>query len=476
MNSAPRPPASRPTRRIAAALGLALAGSAVAAWVLRRAPESVPAQKTVSVPSGSAVPVTLIVSGDTAGWIVPCGCTSNQSGGMLRRGTFVAEERARGEVIVVDAGGAPGGTSAYQRTRFEAILQGEIALGLAAHNLGAPEAALGADYLRDVARRLDVPFVSANVRDAAGKLIAEPCRIVQAGGSRIALVGVLSSRIGISGCRVDDPQAAVLSALEQHRGQYDWAVVLAYLPEPELRAFAAAVPEAHAVVGGPTGQSIAPERSGASLIASATNKGKFLVALSVPVGSSRLPWEGRVVEMSAKFADAPAQQEIVRAFRKGLAVRDFSAPETGFAPTTTAAAPADFRVAGSQACAACHADDCEVWQASAHARAWQTLVKAESQVDPECQRCHSTGYGLPGGFESIARSAARMGVGCESCHGPSLAHVRKPTKSKPPFIARDECRSCHDRENSPEFEFDAYWSQIVHGGKPTTSAVPPSEE
>src|SRR5262245_40266390 len=61
--------------------------------------------------AGSGSPVTVVISGDTAGWIVPCGCTSNQSGGLPRRGTLVAECRSRGPVIVADAGGAPGGTS-----------------------------------------------------------------------------------------------------------------------------------------------------------------------------------------------------------------------------------------------------------------------------------------------------------------------------------------------------------------------------
>src|SRR6516225_2088203 len=38
-------------------------------------------------------PGVIIISGDTAGWIVPCGCTANQSGGLLRRGTMVAKLR-----------------------------------------------------------------------------------------------------------------------------------------------------------------------------------------------------------------------------------------------------------------------------------------------------------------------------------------------------------------------------------------------
>src|SRR5438093_12953258 len=109
------PPAERQPRRTsrlwAAALGLALAGFGAAGWwaMKRPAPES-----------GAGRPVTLVVSGDSAGWIVPCGCTSNQSGGLLRRGTFINNLRAHGDVILADAGGAPGGTSAYQRVKFEA--------------------------------------------------------------------------------------------------------------------------------------------------------------------------------------------------------------------------------------------------------------------------------------------------------------------------------------------------------------------
>jgi hypothetical protein len=83
-------------------------------------------------------------------------------------------------------------------------------------------------------------------------------------------------------------------------------------------------------------------------------------------------------------------------------------------------------------------------------------------VDSYCQQCHTTGYGLPGGFESAGGSAALRSVGCESCHGPSQAHVRNP-KLHTPFAARDQCQSCHDHENSPQFNYAAYWPRIEHG-------------
>src|SRR5260370_27929813 len=56
---------------------------------------------------------SLVVTGDTDGWIVPCGCTSNQSGGLLRRGSYVSRilEREGGSaagLVLADVGGAPG--------------------------------------------------------------------------------------------------------------------------------------------------------------------------------------------------------------------------------------------------------------------------------------------------------------------------------------------------------------------------------
>src|SRR5262245_34937046 len=55
-------------------------------------------------PAG-AKPLELVVSADTAGFIIPCGCTSNQSGGLPRRATYVSALRENADVVVLDAGG-----------------------------------------------------------------------------------------------------------------------------------------------------------------------------------------------------------------------------------------------------------------------------------------------------------------------------------------------------------------------------------
>jgi hypothetical protein len=422
--------------------------------------------------AGSSRPVKLVVSGDTAGWLTPCGCTSNQSGGLLRRGTYLAQLGQSADVVYADAGGAAAGESDYQKVKFEAILAGERKMGLAAHNVGRSEAAFGADYLRDVARRMGAPLVSANLRDADGRPVAEAVRIVTAGGRRIAITGVCSPGLAAGGLKADDPRQAVLAAAGGAKGRYDALVVLAYLPPEELEALAASLPEADAVVGGPTGQAVAPRPVGPTLLAAATNKGKFLVELDAPAppaagGSSQARWDGKIVEMSASLADQEAQRQGVQTYLAELGRRDFTAKQTGLVAPLPPGTPADYRVAGSASCVKCHAEDHAAWEQSKHAHAWQTLSAPAANgfhVDPFCQQCHTTGYGLPGGFESRAATPGLVSVGCDNCHGPSAAHAARP-QVHTPFAAADQCTRCHDHENSPKFEYNEYWGRIRHGKK-----------
>ena len=109
-------------------------------------------------------PIAIVVSGDTAGWIVPCGCTTNQSGGLPRRATYVRELAKEHDVLVLDAGGAPGGMSPYRAaSSSRRSSPARRSSASAAHNVGAAEAALGAEALRQLAGKS--PLVSTNLRD-----------------------------------------------------------------------------------------------------------------------------------------------------------------------------------------------------------------------------------------------------------------------------------------------------------------------
>lgn len=413
--------------------------------------------------------LSVVVSGDTAGWIAPCGCSSNQSGGLARRATYLKELRQERAVIAADVGGAVRGDSPYDRLKLDTILSGERLIGTAAHNIGAAEAQFGPDHLRRLAS-VGVPLLSANVRDRSGRPVGEPLRIVVAEGRRIALVGVLSERYATPALDVAPPRQAVLDALRAASERYDAVIVLAYVPEDELRLLAAGLPEVDAIVGGPTGQPLAPRRMGPTLLASATNEGKFLVRLDAPDAGQSDAWSGLIAELTERFADDPEQTVNLAEFRKSLAREDFSPRQTSFVEPLPRDLPKGFAVAGTASCQTCHEEESRRWRQSRHAAAWASLKKTGSQADPACQRCHTTGYGAPGGFSSIKDERPlrdRVQVGCESCHGPSQGHTAEPAVHTSYFArAKDLCTGCHDRENSPKFDYDKYWKLIMHGKKP----------
>ena len=76
---------------------------------------------------------------------------------------------------------------------------------------------------------------------------------------------------------------------------------------------------------------------------------------------------------------------------------------------------------GEKKCKKCHIKDHKTWADTKHAEAFSYL-NAEQQKDPECVKCHTTGYGK-GGFVSVAESEDLQNVQCEQCHGPGGEHV-----------------------------------------------------
>ena len=102
---------------------------------------------------------------------------------------------------------------------------------------------------------------------------------------------------------------------------------------------------------------------------------------------------------------------------------------------------------GSNKCKSCHMDAYKVWAASDHAKATKTLedekLPSNRHYDPECMKCHTTGFQHPGGYNDLVTDLAAWpkadkpapddlkehntrlrNIGCESCHGPASEHVK----------------------------------------------------
>lgn len=415
-----------------------------------------------------------MVSGDTAGWITPCGCAANQSGGLARRASLLNRQRQQRAMIYVDAGGTASGDSEYHLLKLHAVLQGMQQMGLAAHNLGASETALTAAQLADLSNQTGVTWISANLTNANNPSASsanspfQSHRMLTHGAAKVAVIGVVDPKL-VQGAHWNarDPKAAILQVLQ--RVEADVVVVLAYFDEPGLRELAEGLPEVHLVIGGPTGQALQPTQVGTVTIAAATNKGKFLARTVFHAEKSQ--WslaEAGISEVVSTLDENEDQKQNLEQFYAELARRDLTVERAGLSEWLHRDQSSS-RIAGSASCLACHPKDHAAWAASRHHHAWEVLQARRAHFDSYCQQCHTTGYGMAGGFVNVAQSRDLVGVGCENCHGPSAAHVADP-KQKTPFLARDQCIRCHDHENSPQFQWEIYWPKIQHGR--TLSASP----
>jgi hypothetical protein len=117
------------------------------------------------------------------------------------------------------------------------------------------------------------------------------------------------------------------------------------------------------------------------------------------------------------------------------------------------------RYLGVENCRGCHVSQYEQWRKTAHARSYETLVVQRKTEEKECVSCHVTGFGEPTGFTAELEGPDLGNVGCETCHGMGTEHARGEGAVQ---ITETMCLSCHDAQNSPDFEYAEYLKAVVH--------------
>ena len=189
-----------------------------------------------------------------------------------------------------------------------------------------------------------------------------------------------------------------------------------------------------------------------------------LAAAPPPEPAGKNVFSVRFIPIEASFPALPEAVELVTAYDRDVGQinlqwakengKDCPPPEKG-----------QSGYAGNAACLECHEEAFPVWNTSKHAEAYPTLEKIGKNHHLDCIGCHVTGWQQPGGTCRIDNVTGRDHVGCESCHGPGAVHAADASddnigKGNEP----KSCIGCHDKENSPHFEFDAYVAKILGPG------------
>ncbi|HEV3031115.1 MAG TPA: multiheme c-type cytochrome [Polyangia bacterium] len=453
------------------------------------------------------------------------------SGGLARRATIVDRARvAAGGVVQVDAGDflplptdeprdavAPAPKDAPRW--LDLVLAGYRRLGVDAVTLGERELGsvhAGLDPKR-LAKRLaaaHVPVVLANLTDRKHASVFPASAIVDAGGVKVGVLGVTelpadaTAALEKAGYVVTPPDEAARAAAADLRARGATFVValvhaaagrgraaqiaggadadvavLALGHEAAHEATHEAAPDA----GHATDHQTNREATGAAArpLLLAAGGDMSVGRLDVRLAPGRPPaFDDAVVDLAK---DVPEQLGV------GLLSRLARIPLTDSDKTLADAERKHIHVkmndlyeiwdyGSTKACGYCHPKTVEQWTTTDHAHAFSTLVRAKHDKDPSCVGCHIVGFLQTGGTRDMTMVRGQFAdVGCESCHGPSAAHVRAIDKKQGTVRAVGPvvCLGCHTPDqNVGAFDPVAAMQEILGPGhgmpdKPANAATKP---
>lgn len=399
-----------------------------------------------SVLGGIAAPErhVLLVTGDSHGYLSPCGCTEPMVGGLRRRITAVRQLSVPNKTTVIDIGGTVDGTGRQDQMKAETIAETMKLVKVAAMNFGLEEARLG----------VQLGHLSGDAMVATG-ITAPTAQTHRFKPSGPFLIGGIDPRTdqlatAIKGT-VDSVDAAVRALLDEAKESGLAPVLMSRGDAEHAEALAKRHPALRLIVCSTKSSPYdAPKKVGGVLIVTPGEHGKFVL---------RIEWDGsafvnyRFATLGPEYADDAEAQEVYTAYLARVTREDLLSmvPRSG-----------EPKFYGNALCISCHPAEGRVWKASAHSHALATLEREGHDRDPDCVACHVVGLSATTGFKDRKVTPNLTDVGCESCHGPGENHRMAPARNKMGLVGEKACMPCHTTENSPNFDFETYWEKIKH--------------
>lgn len=363
--------------------------------------------------------LNILYTGAIKGELEPCGCSpKTESGGLARlSGYLLANAPELKPYILVDAGNSLAEDTPQGRLKSEALLRSFNIIGHDAAAFLDRERGSQADLLIE---KYPVKALTDNKNFTS---------------SVTAKRGPLSANISVD-------------AKGFKKGMLN--ILLTGKPVAEARAI-----KGWDVIVTSSGDILdEPVKSGNTIIVSGSQKGKKLGILTLKTDK-----RGRIASYSHRW------QELGRDMKEDADVRkvlnEYDAKVAELFKEEEGKAKASGPYLGVASCAACHQPYIDSWKGTRHSGAFNSLESVGKSKDPECVKCHVTGYGEEGGFYSIGSTPGLANVQCETCHGPGREHAADFTV--PMRIVNEQvCLRCHTKDNSPDFDFKSYFEKIRH--------------
>lgn len=454
-----------------------------------------PTRRNPSPPPGRPVrKLTIVLTGDTHGYLENCGCKVNQSGGVARRSHQIQKIRLHDQnVILLDAGSAfpdPEKEAnldflSSQEERLYFHLMGRMGYDAAA--VGSSELARGLSHFREVAAGSSIRYVSSNVTEN-GQPIAHQIAHVKRGDLRIAILGLFEPpRFGEVGptlqrstasLSIEDPKETLRRVLPALRKSSDLVIAMGRLTPATIRQVAESCPELDAIISTESEAPSLTSDSGRQKLIREDAPGflgRTLVlyaaqqSYGLEVARLGLDHRGRIASadiqpiwLRSDVPDDPGTRDVLNQFYDR--VGRMEAAQASVRPLfKNDRARMNERYAGAGTCKKCHGAEYVQWATTRHASAYKTLLDAHRHYQPRCVVCHVVGLGTRHGYR-LGQSEELLGnVQCEVCHGPGARHAEAPSstnivRSTPAAV----CLECHNPDHSDNFVYAEKLPRVKH--------------
>jgi hypothetical protein len=454
--------------------------------------------------------LVLMLSGETFGYLQPCGCSRPQYGGLERRYNFMQRLiKERGwPVAALDLGDVAQRSGPQTLVKYSYTMRALRRLNYTAVGIGRNEMAMPLiEALSEYSLNNPSPRVlAANLIQKEENFPSKPGQSMVGSWAMVASkpgtpkVGVVSVVAASVVKQVQDPtvrfdavEKALPAVLTQLQPQQPELLVLLFQGSlEEASKCAAQFPQFRLIVclSAEDEPPSAPDQVGNTLIIRLGHKGRYVGTVGVyrsPKANAPLDLHYQMVRLGPEYetpagkdADNPVlglEEDYTREVKEGNYLVQY--PKTAH-PIQRLFPGATY--VGSDKCKRCHPEAYKIWKESPHARAYASLEKAQRpsnrQFDGECVVCHVTGFEYNGGYTDAKTTAHLKENGCENCHGPGSLHIKemsqgqKPTpqllalmnpyKTKPNETPADKekrlnrldlsCQKCHDTDN------DVHWT------------------
>ncbi len=423
----------------------------------------------------SAAPtVHVVFSGEENGYLELCGCSEVQLGGLLKRHTLINHLKKKNEnLVLLSLGDLPGKVGRQDEIKMEVALDALDRMGYDAHNIGEKDLDMGIDLLGYLSQISNIDFISSNIIDVTQTLKIKPYIIKEVitkeASLKVGILGIVSPELlenSSQDMEVVDPVISLKPLVSDLHDRTDLLILLSHADMEESIKIAEVCPELDLIISGHLVDrpDLYLKKVNNTFVIPVGEKGKYVGEITLSTqqkqtgGGKHVNSFSPAIEttpLDGRFADSPEIAMLLRIYQQRLKDEELLAQVFKSDP------PSNLTFIGNDDCAVCHNKIFKHWEETGHASAYETLVTAEHEYDPECVECHVIGLNYFTGFETIESTPELKDVGCESCHGPGSDHKETLSKNYGK-VGVENCEICHNDEHSPNFEFEEYWQKIKH--------------